>query len=212
MSDPFRSHRLQCAWLPCPSPSPGVCSTSCPLSQWCHPTISVTLFPSCLQSFPASGSFLKSCLFTSCGKVLELQFQHQTFQWIVLISLGLPGLISLQSKRLSRVFCNTTVQKHQFFSAQPSLWSNFHICTWLLGTRDKTANIHWIIEKAGEFQKNIYFCFIDYAKAFDCVDHNWRLTVPKTIRWPWSDHRWPIARWLSQLSVLFLPVAPSFWL
>ena len=71
----------------------------------------------------------------------SLQFQHQTFQWIVLISLGLPGLISLQSKRLSRVFSITTIWKHQFFSAQPSLWSNSHMCAWLL--EKNIASTRW---------------------------------------------------------------------
>ena len=88
-SSSFVSHSLQpCglqhARLPCPLPSPGACSNSCPLSWWCHLTISssVILFSSCLQSFPASGSFLMSRLFKSGGQVLELQLQHQSFQWI----------------------------------------------------------------------------------------------------------------------------------
>ena len=97
------------------------------------------------------------------------------------LNLGLTGLIFLLSKGLSRVFSNTTVQKHQFFDAQPS------ICHELPDvqagfrkgreTGDQIASICWIIEQATEFQKNIYFCFIDYAKAFDCVDHNklWKI-------------------------------------
>ena len=120
----------------CPSPTPGFYSNSCPLSQCCHPTIlsSVIPFSSCLQSFPALMSFLMSQFFPSGGQsigasasasVLPMNIQH----WF---SLGLTGLISLQSKGLSRVFSNTTVQKHQFFGAHPSLWSNFHIPTWLL--------------------------------------------------------------------------------
>ena len=107
-----------------------------PVSQWCHPTISscVTLFSSCPQSFPASGSFLMSQLFASGGQsigasasapVLPVNIQG----WF---PLGLTALISLLSKGLSRVFSNTTVWKHQFFSAQPSLWSSSHIHTWLL--------------------------------------------------------------------------------
>ena len=114
----------------------GVCSNSCPLRQWCHPAISssVTLFSSCLQSFPASRSFPMSQFFPSGGQstgasasasVLPMNIQD----WF---PLGLTGLISLQSKGLSRVFSNTTVQKHQFFGTQPSLWSKLHICTWLL--------------------------------------------------------------------------------
>ena len=112
----------------CPSPSPGACSNSCPLSQWCHPTIpsSVIPFSSCPQSFPASGSFLMSRLFTSCGQSIgasaSASVLPKTIQdWF---PLWLTGLISLKSKGLSNIFSNTTVQKHQFFSTQPSLWSN----------------------------------------------------------------------------------------
>ena len=105
------------------------CSDSCPLSQWCHPTISSSLvpFPSCPQSFPASGSFPVSQSFASGGQsvvasasVLPMNIQD----WF---RLGLTSLISLQSKELSRVFSNTTVQKHHFFGTQLSLWSNSHI-------------------------------------------------------------------------------------
>ena len=133
VSDSLRSHRLfytrlPCpsrlfyTRLPCPSPTPRAYSNSYPLSWWCHPTISssVILF-SHLQSFPASASFPVISSY-QVVKVLEFQLQHQSFQWIFgLISLGLTGWISLQSKGLSRVFSNTTVQKHQFFGAQFSL-------------------------------------------------------------------------------------------
>ena len=112
MSDCLRPHGLQHASLPCPSLSPKICSNSCPLSWWYHPTISSSVVPfSCLQSFPASGSFPVSWLFTSSGHsigasalVLPMNIQD----WF---PLGLTGLISLQSKGLSRVFSNTTVQK-----------------------------------------------------------------------------------------------------
>ena len=135
MSNSLRPHGLQHARLPCPSESPSACSNSCSLSQWWNPTISSSVLPfsSHLQSFPASGGLLMSWLFTSGGQsigasasalVLSMNIQG----WF---PLGLTGLISLQSKGLSRVF-NTTVQKHQFFGAQPSLWSNSHIHTWLL--------------------------------------------------------------------------------
>ena len=107
----------------------GACSNSCPLSQWCHPTISSSVIPfSCLQPFPASGSFPRSCFFASGGQstggtasVLPMNIQ----EWF---PLGWTGWISLQSKGLSRVFSNTTVQKHQFFSAQLSLFRrlNYH--------------------------------------------------------------------------------------
>ena len=114
-----------CRVLPCPALSPEVSSNSCPLSQWCHPTISsyVIPFSSCLQSFPASGSFPMSQLFASGGQsigvststsVLPINTQNCSPS-------GWTGWISLQSKGLSRVFSNTTVQKHQFFSAQLSL-------------------------------------------------------------------------------------------
>ena len=127
---------LQHARLPCPSLSPRVCSNSCPLSPWCHPTISssVTPFSSCLQSFQVSGSLAVFQLFTSgsqsigaSASALVLVMNSQSW-----LPLGLTGLISLLSKRLSRVLSSTTVQKHQFFVTQPSLWSNSHIHTWLL--------------------------------------------------------------------------------
>ena len=134
-SDSFRLHGLQHARL-YPSPTPGAYSNSCPSSWLCHPTISSSVVPfsSHLQSFPASGSFLMSQFFTSGGQsfrvsasasVLPLNIQD----WFLL---GLTSWISLQSKEHSRAFSNSTVQKHQFFSAQLSLWSNSHIHTWLL--------------------------------------------------------------------------------
>ena len=104
-----------------------------PLSQWCHPTISssVVVFSSSLQSFPASGSFQMSLFFTVVAKGLSFSFSiSPSNEYSGLISLGWSGWISLQSKGLSRVFSNTKVQKHQFFSVQPSLWSNSHIHTW----------------------------------------------------------------------------------
>ena len=118
---------------PCPSPAPGVYPNSCPLSQWCHPAISssVVAFSSCPQSFPASGSFQMSQLFTSGGQsigvwastsVLPMNTQYWS-------PLGWTGWISLQSNGLSRVFSKTIVQNHQLFGTQPSLWSNYHIHT-----------------------------------------------------------------------------------
>ena len=132
----LRPHGLQHSRLACPSSSPRACSNSCPLSQWCHPTISSSVIPfsSCLQSFQISGSFLMSQLFTSGGKSIGALASASVLpkniqDWF---PLGWTGLISLLSKGLSRVFSNTTVQKHQFFSIQPSLWCNSHIHTWLL--------------------------------------------------------------------------------
>ena len=129
VSNSLWPHGLQHDRLPCPSPTPGAYSNSCPSSQWCHPTVSssVSPFSSCLQSFPASGSFPMSQFFASGGQstgvsasasVLPMSVQDWT---IPTIPLGWTGWISLQSKGLSRIFSNTTVQKHQFFGAQPSL-------------------------------------------------------------------------------------------
>ena len=112
----------------------GACSNSCPLSQWCHPMIlsSVVSFSSWLQSFWASGSFLISQLFTSGGQNIGTSASVLVMNIQDWFPLELTGLISLQSKGLSRVFSNTTVQKHQFFDVQPSLWSNSPIHTWLV--------------------------------------------------------------------------------
>ena len=136
VSNSLQSHGLQHARLPCPSPTPKACSNSCPSSRWCHPTIwsSVVPFSSCLQSFPASGSFPMSQFFAWGGQSIGVSasasgLPMNTQDWS---PLEWTGWISLQSKGLSRVFSNTTVQKHQFFSTQLSLWSNSHIHTWPL--------------------------------------------------------------------------------
>ena len=125
MSDSLRSHEPQHTRPPCPSPTLRVYPNSCPLSWWCHPTISSSVIPfsSRPQSFPASGSFKKSQLFASGGQSIGVSasasvLPMNTQDWS---PLGWTGWISLQSKGLSRVFSNTTVQKHQFFSAQLSL-------------------------------------------------------------------------------------------
>ena len=134
MSDSLWPHGQQHTRLPCRSPSPGTCSNSCPLSRWCHLTISSSVIPfsSCLQYFLVLGSFLISLHFISCcqsigasSSVLPMNIQD----WF---PLDLTGWISLQSKGLSRVSSNTTFQKHRYFGAQPFLWSNSHIHTWLL--------------------------------------------------------------------------------
>ena len=135
MSDSLRPHRLQHTRPPCPSPTPRVYSNSCPLNQWCHPTIlsSVVPFSSCLQSFLASRSFQISQLFTSGGQSIGVSSSVSVLPMNIQdwFPLGWTSWTSLQSKGLSRVFSNTTVQKHQFFGAQPFLWSNSYICTWL---------------------------------------------------------------------------------
>ena len=132
----LQPHELQHSRPPCPSPTPRVHSNSCPLSRWCHPAISPSVVPfsSCPQSLPASGSFPMSQLFTwggqstgvsASGSVLPMNTQDWSpLEW--------TGWISLQSKGLSRIFSNTTLQKHQFFGAQLSSQSNSHIHTWLL--------------------------------------------------------------------------------
>ena len=136
VSSSLQPYGLQHTRLPCPSPTPGACSNSHPSSWWCHPTISSSIIPfsSCLQSFPTSGSFLRSQFFTSGGQsigvlasasVLPMNIQNRFL-------LRLTGLISLQSKGFSRVFSNTTVRKHKFFGIHLSLYSNYHIHTWLL--------------------------------------------------------------------------------
>ena len=159
-------HGLQHARLSCPSPSFGACSNLCPLRRWCHPAISssVITFSCCLRSFPASWSFPVSRLFASgdhsigasaSASVLPVNIQD----WF---SLGLTGLIFLQSKGLSRVFSNTTVQKHQFFGTQLTLWSNSHIHTWLL---EKTS--FWLY---GPLFIKQCLCFLIHLTA-----HKWQL-------------------------------------
>ena len=129
MSNSLRPSGMQHARLPCPSLSPRDFSNLHPLSWWCHPTISssVTHFSSC--PFPTSGSFPMSQLFTSGGQSIEDSASASVIPvniqgWF---PLELTGLISLQSEGLSRVFSNTIIWKHQFFCAQPSLWSNSHM-------------------------------------------------------------------------------------
>ena len=136
MSDSLWPHGLQHTRPPCSSPTPGVYSNSCPLNLWCHPTISSSVVPfsSCLQSFPASGSFQMSQLFTSDSQSIRVSASTPILSMNIQdwFPLGWTDWISLQSKGLSKVFSNTTVQKHQFFSAQLSSHSNSHIHTWPL--------------------------------------------------------------------------------
>ena len=136
VSNPLRPHEPQHARPPCPSPNPGVYTDSCLLSRWCYPTISSSVVPSssCPQSLPASESFPMSQLFAwgsqSTGVSASASVPPvNTQDWF---PLGWTGWISLQSKGLSRVFSNTTVQKHQFFGTQLSSQSNSHIHTWPL--------------------------------------------------------------------------------
>ena len=145
MSSFLRSHRFQHTRLPCPSISPRVCSDSCPLSWWCHSTISSSVAPSvpALNLSQHQGLFHESSLLIRWPKHWNFSFASvlpmNTQDWF---PLGLTGLISLLSKGLSGVFLtpsglsgvssSTTIQKHQFFGIQPSLWSNSYIHTWLL--------------------------------------------------------------------------------
>ena len=132
VSDSLWPHGLQHGRLPCPSPTPGAYSNTSPSSRWCHTTISSSIVPfsSCLPYFPASGSFPRSQFFTSAGQSIGASASASVLPMNIqdCFPLGLTGWVSLQSKGLSRVFSNTTVQKHQFFSNQISLWSNSHIC------------------------------------------------------------------------------------
>ena len=134
VSDYLQPHESQHARPPCPSPTPGLQSNSCPLSRWCHPAISSSVIPFSSCPFPASGSFPMSQLFAWGGQSIGVSasasvLPTNTQDWS---PLEWTGWISLQSKGLSRIFSNTTLQKHQFFSAQLSSQSNSHIHTWPL--------------------------------------------------------------------------------
>ena len=133
-SDSLWPHGLQHARAPCPSPTPRVYSNSCPLSRWCHTTISSSAIPfsTCLQSFPASGSFPMSQFFASGGQSIGVSASASVLPMNIQdwFPLGWTGWISLQSKGLSRVFSNTTVPRHQFFGAQFSLYHILYSFIW----------------------------------------------------------------------------------
>ena len=158
MSDSLQPHESQHARSPCPSPFPRVHSDSCPSSPWCHPAIlsSVVPFSSCPQSLPASESFLMSQLFawggqSTGGSALASVFPKKSQGWS---PSEWTGWISLLSKGLSRVFSNTTVQKHQFFSAQPASQSNSHFHTLTMGkycTGYKNLLKTWLFELKLDF-------------------------------------------------------------
>ena len=168
MSDFLKLHELQNARLPCPSLAPRLCSDSCPLSWWCHPTIlsSVVAFSSRPQSFPATGCFPMNQLFTSGGQSIGTSFSASVLPMNIQVSfpLGLIGLILL-SKGLSRVFSSTTVWRHQFFSAQPSLWSNSYIHTWLLKKKNLALPIQNFVSKVKFLIFNMLSWFV-IALAF----------------------------------------------
>jgi len=149
MSDSLRPHKLQHARPPCPLPIPGVHPNPCPSSRWCHPAISSSVVPfsSCSQSFPASGSFQMSQLFVSGGQSTGVSastsvLPMNTQDWS---PLGWTDWISLQSKGLSRVFSNITVQKHQFFGTQLSSHSNSHIHTIALTRRTFVGKVIYLL-------------------------------------------------------------------
>ena len=164
VSDSLRSHESQHARPSCPSPTPGIHWDSRPSSQGCHPTISSSVIPffSCPQSLPASESFPMSQLFAWGGQstgvsALESFLPKKSQGWS---PSEWTGWISLQSKGLSRVFSNTTVQKHQFFSVQTSSQSNSHIHTWPHGSR--ILQISWL-----------KVCWASPRFAFTLFSHGW---------------------------------------
>ena len=126
------THAQKHARLPCPSLSPGVCLNSCPSNWWCLPTVTSSVpFSVCLHSFPASGSFPMSWFFASGGQSIGASASPSVLPMNIQgwFPLRLTGLISLLFKGLSRVLSSTTIQKHQFYGAQPSLWFHSHICS-----------------------------------------------------------------------------------
>ena len=136
MSNSLWSLGMQHARPPCASASPRVCPSSCPLNRWCYPTVSTSALPFsfCLQSFPESGSFPMSQLFSSGGQSIGASVSATVFPMSIQywFPLELTSLISLVSKGFSRIFSSTTIWKHQFFSAKAFLWPNSHIHAWLL--------------------------------------------------------------------------------
>ena len=166
VSDCSWSHRLQHARPLCPSPTPRVYSHSCPLSWWCHPTISssVICFSFHLQSFPESGAFPVSQFFASGGQSIGASVSASVLPMNIQdwFPLGWTGWISLQSKGLSRVLSSIKVKKHQFFSAQTSLWSNSYIRCIQLNQSLKV----FCPKPANELQNSEYVFFIDFLLLF----------------------------------------------
>ena len=172
---------MDCTRLPCPPLSPGVCSNSCPLSRWCHPTISSSVVPfSCPQSFPASQSFPATQLFTSDGQSIRasasaLVLPMNIQDWF---PLRLIGLISLLFKGLSRVVYNTTVQKHQCFGARPSLWSNSPVHDyWKNHSFDKKDLFGKVMSLLFHMLSRFVIAFLSRSK---CLLFSWLLS-PSTV-------------------------------
>ena len=180
MSDSLYPYGLKHARLLCPSLSPKVCSDSCPLSWWFHPTITwtVAFFSSCPQSFPTSWSFPMSWLFASGSQSVGASASAWGLRMNIQdrFPLRLTGLMSLLSKGLSSIFSSTTIRRHQFFSTQPSLWSSSHIYTWLL---EKLKL--WLYRPLSE---KIFLCFlICYLglSEFSLQGARKKLLLPKSI-------------------------------
>ena len=161
VSDSLWPHGLQHTRLAYSSPSPGVCTNSCPLSWWCYPTIlsSATPMSSCPQSLPPSESFPTSQLFASDGQSIKVSASATVLPMDIQgwFPLGLTGLISLLSKGLSRVFSSTTVEKQQFFGTQPSLWSNSHIHPYMTTGKTIALTIQTFVSKVMSLVFNIIF-------------------------------------------------------
>ena len=182
MSNSLWSHRLQQASLPCPLLSSRVYSNSCPLSWWHYPTTSssVTPYSFCPQSFPASGSFPMSQLFALGGQSIGASASVLPMSIQGLFPLGLIGLISLLSKGLLRVFSSTAICKHEFFGAQPSLWSNSHIHNWLLEKPEL-----WL---AGPVSAKWCLCFLIRHLGLS-LEKEIATTRSSTLAWkiPWTE-------------------------
>ena len=160
MSDSLQPHGLQHTRPPCPSPSPEVCPGSCPLHQWCHPAISPSdsLFSFCPQSFPTSGTFPMSWLFTSDDRIPGVSASVSVLPMSIqgwFPNLRLTGLISLLSKELSGVFSSTTVSRYRFFGILPSLWSNSHNRTWMTTGKTTALTIQGRQSNVSAFQHTV---------------------------------------------------------
>ena len=168
--------------------SPGVCSDSCPRSQWWHPTISssVILFSPAFSLSQHRGFFQWVSSSHQVAEVLELPVNIQGW-----LPLGLTGLISLQSKGLWRVFSSTAVQKNQFFGTQPSLWSNSLICTWLL-EKPEYGGINWERSLASSSQVLLWSCLItdDFSSARRLYGRGWVTHLPYGLALSPLTHGW----------------------
>ena len=188
MSDSLWPHESQHTRPPFPSPIPRVYSNSCPLSRWCHPTISSSVIPfsSCPQSFPASGSFQMSQLFTSGGQSIGVSASTSVLPMNIqdLFPLGWTGWIFLQSKGLSRVFSNTTVQKHQFFGAQPSFQlSHPYMTTGKTIALTRRTFVGKVMSLLFNMLSQLVITFLQGANVFyfhSCSHH---------LQWFWSSKR-----------------------